>query len=155
MLARGAWSATVRGIMVRSLHKFFVGLLVLAGVFGSIRAEEVKPSPPPELVAPVATPTLPEAVVQGVKEPVGVWVIPVKEAISKPVFYVIRRGLKQAETAGAKAVVLDMDTPGGELGVTLEIMEALDKFSGETLVYVNDEAISAGAIISSVADEIH
>ncbi len=87
--------------------------------------------------------------------PVGVWVIPVRDVIAKPVFYVIRRGLKQAEEAGAKAVVLDMNTPGGELGVTLEIMKALDKFSGDTLVYVNDEAISAGAIISSVADEIH
>lgn len=84
-----------------------------------------------------------------------VWVIPVREQIAKPVLYVIRRGLKQAEAAGATAVVLDMNTPGGELGVTLKIMEALDKFSGETLVYVNQEAISAGAIISSVADEIH
>ncbi|MEN9841854.1 MAG: hypothetical protein RL376_1654, partial [Verrucomicrobiota bacterium] len=31
----------------------------------------------------------------------------------------------------------------------------LDKFEGQTLVYVNKEAISAGAIISSVVDEIH
>jgi membrane-bound serine protease (ClpP class) len=48
-----------------------------------------------------------------------------------------------------------METPGGQLGVTLEIMEALDRFEGETLVYVNKEAISAGAIIASVVDEIH
>ncbi len=82
-------------------------------------------------------------------------VIPVRDAIAKPVLYVIRRGLKEAQAAGMRAVVLDMETPGGALGVTLEIMEALDKFEGETLVYVNKEAISAGAIISSVADEIH
>lgn len=135
--------------MVRSLRKF-LGLAVLMGICGSIRAEEGKLPAPVMPVAPVA-----ELAVNPVEETVRVWVIPVREAIAKPVFYVIRRGLKQAEAAGAKAVVLDMDTPGGELGVTLEIMEALDKFSGETLVYVNDEAISAGAIISSVADEIH
>lgn len=82
-------------------------------------------------------------------------VIPVRDPIAKPVLYVIRRGLKEAQSEGMRAVVLDMETPGGELGVTLEIMEALDKFDGQTLVYVNKEAISAGAIISSVADEIH
>ena len=82
-------------------------------------------------------------------------VIPVRDVIAKPVLYVIRRGLKEAQAEGMRAVVLDMETPGGELGVTLDIMEALDKFDGETLVYVNKEAISAGAIISSVADEIH
>jgi len=86
---------------------------------------------------------------------VRVKVIPVREAIAKPILYVIRRGLKEAQAEGMRAVVLDMETPGGELGVTLEIMEALDKFEGETLVYVNKEAISAGAIISSVTDEIH
>jgi membrane-bound serine protease (ClpP class) len=48
-----------------------------------------------------------------------------------------------------------METPGGDLGTTLEIMAALDKFEGETIVYVNKEAISAGAIISSAADEIY
>ena len=82
-------------------------------------------------------------------------IIPVREVIAKPVLYLIRRGLKEAQADGVRAVVLDMETPGGELGVTLDIMEALDKFEGETLVYVNNEAISAGAIISSVADEIH
>ncbi len=82
-------------------------------------------------------------------------VIPVRDPIAKPVLYVIRRGLKEAQAEGMRSVVLDMETPGGELGVTLEIMEALDRFEGETLVYVNKEAISAGAIISSVVDEIH
>lgn len=85
----------------------------------------------------------------------SVLVIPIREGIGRPILYVLRRGLKEAQAAGARAVVIDMDTPGGELGTTLEIMEALDKFDGETLVYVNKEAISAGAIISSVTDEIH
>ncbi len=86
---------------------------------------------------------------------VGVLVIPIRDAIGRPILYVLRRGLKEAQAAGAGAVVIDMETPGGELGTTLEIMEALDKFDGETLVYVNKEAISAGAIISAVTDEIH
>lgn len=87
--------------------------------------------------------------------PARVKVIPIRDAIGKPILYVLRRGLKEAQAEKMQAVVLDMETPGGELGVTLEIMEALDKFDGETLVYVNAEATSAGAIIASVADEIY
>jgi membrane-bound serine protease (ClpP class) len=99
--------------------------------------------------------SLAEPVKAAADGPVRVKVIPVRDAIGKPILYVLRRGLKEAQAQGMKAVVIDMETPGGELGVTLEIMEALDKFEGETLVYVNKEAISAGAIISSVADEIY
>ncbi len=90
-----------------------------------------------------------------VREHAKVKVIPVREAIGRPVLYVLRRGLKEAQAEGMRAVVIDMETPGGELGVTLEIMEALDRFDGETVVYVNKEAISAGAIIASVADDIY
>ncbi|MEO0054984.1 MAG: hypothetical protein RLZZ50_931 [Verrucomicrobiota bacterium] len=103
-------------------------------------------------VAAVAPPVI-EPTTSGA--PAKVKVIPVREAISKPVLYVIRRGLKEAQEQGMKAVILDMETPGGELGVTLDIMEALDRFEGQTLVYVNKEAISAGAIISSVADRVY
>tara|TARA_Y100001934_G_scaffold281535_1_gene391571 strand:- start:3750 stop:5258 length:1509 start_codon:yes stop_codon:yes gene_type:complete len=81
-------------------------------------------------------------------------VIPVREQIGPPTFDILRRGLKDAILAEAEVVILDMETPGGELGVTLEIMEALDRFDGKTIVYVNKEAISAGAYISIAADEI-
>ena len=84
-----------------------------------------------------------------------VYVIPVHDEIAKPTLYIIRRGLKEAIDRKADAVVLDMDTPGGEMGVTLEIMEALQKFPGQTLAYVNKEAMSAGAFISAAAGEIY
>lgn len=87
--------------------------------------------------------------------PTKVVVIPVQDAITEPVLYVIRRGLKQAIDNDVKLVVLDMKTPGGAVNVTLEIMEALDKFDGRTVTFVNDEAISAGAIIASVTDDIY
>ena len=81
-------------------------------------------------------------------------VIPIRDQIGPPILDILRRGLKDAILAEADLVVLDMETPGGELGVTLEIMEALDRFEGTTMVYVNKEAISAGAYISIAADEI-
>lgn len=84
-----------------------------------------------------------------------VLVIPVQGAIDKPVLYVLRRGLKEAIDRGTAMVVLDMDTPGGRLDVTFDIMEALGRFEGVTATFVNNEAISAGAFISAMTDEIY
>lgn len=87
-------------------------------------------------------------------ERVKVYVIPIRDQIGAPILDILRRGLKDAIRADVDVVILDMDTPGGELGVTLEMMEALDRFDGRTIVYVNKEAISAGAYISIAADDI-
>lgn len=82
-------------------------------------------------------------------------VIPIRDQITEPILYIVRRGLKEAIDNDVKLVVLDMDTPGGAVSVTLEIMEALDKFDGRVLTFINDEAISAGAIIAAVTDDIY
>ncbi len=97
-------------------------------------------------------------------EPVGVpvvaakkavvYVIPVQGEINTPTFYIIRRGLKEAMAQKADAVLLDMNTPGGALSATFDIMEAIGKFQGETVTYVNKEAMSAGAFISATTGEI-
>jgi membrane-bound serine protease (ClpP class) len=84
----------------------------------------------------------------------GVYVIPVREQIDSAVLYIIRRGIKEAIEQEADAVILDMKTPGGSLGTTLEIMEAIAKFPGTTITYVNNEAMSAGAFISATTEEI-
>ena len=85
----------------------------------------------------------------------SVVIIPVREQIDSPSLFIIRRGLKEAIEQKAQVIVLDMKTPGGSAQTTLEIMEALDKFPGRTITYVNDEAGSAGAIIAAVTDDIY
>jgi membrane-bound serine protease (ClpP class) len=85
---------------------------------------------------------------------VTVYVLPVREEIARPVLYILRRGLKEAIEKKADAVVLDMETPGGALDVTFEIMEALGKFPGQTITFVDKEAVSAGAFISATTQEI-
>lgn len=84
-----------------------------------------------------------------------VYVIPIKDEINRPTFYILRRGLKEAIAQQADVVLLDMNTPGGALDVTFEIMEALEKFPGQKLTFVDREAMSAGAFISAVTDEIY
>jgi membrane-bound serine protease (ClpP class) len=84
--------------------------------------------------------------------------IPIRDQIGSPILNILRRGLKDAIKANADIVVIDMDTPGGELGVTLEIMqeiiESFDRFDGPIITYVNREAISAGAYIAIATNEI-
>ena len=91
-------------------------------------------------------------------KPALAYVIPIKDQIGPPILDILRRGLKDAIREDAKVVILDMDTPGGELGVTLEIMqeiiESLEKFEGKIITYVNPEAISAGAYIAIATSEI-
>ncbi|WP_414663991.1 NfeD family protein [Horticoccus sp. 23ND18S-11] len=83
-----------------------------------------------------------------------VYVIPVRDQIGSPILYIIRRGLKEAIDQKADAVILNMKTPGGALDTTFEIMEAIGKFPGTTITYVNNEAMSAGAFISATTQEI-
>jgi membrane-bound serine protease (ClpP class) len=85
---------------------------------------------------------------------VTVYVVPVREEIAQPVLYILRRGLKEAIEKKADAVVLDMKTPGGALDVTFDIMGDLEKFEGQTITFVDNEAASAGAFISATTQEI-
>ncbi|MCF7676105.1 MAG: hypothetical protein K9N23_22985 [Akkermansiaceae bacterium] len=102
-------------------------------------AEVTQPAPPPAATGPRAK----------------VVIIPIREAIDKPMLYVLRRGLKEAIQRHADTVVLDMDTLGGRIDVTYDMLEALAKFPGRTVTYVNDKAISAGSLISAGTDDIY
>jgi membrane-bound serine protease (ClpP class) len=75
-------------------------------------------------------------------------VIPIKGEITKAQFFFIRRGLKEAEAAKADAVILDMDTYGGELDSASQIMEALLGTSVPTITYIDTNAGSAGALVA-------
>jgi membrane-bound serine protease (ClpP class) len=83
-----------------------------------------------------------------------VYVIPIREEISTPLTYLVRRGVKQAIEAKADLLLLDMDTNGGRLDSTEEIISSLNQFKGETVTYVNKKAFSAGAFISVATQKI-
>ncbi|MDP1578707.1 MAG: hypothetical protein Q8M02_00410 [Candidatus Didemnitutus sp.] len=145
---------------------------VMMAACGVLHAQAPTPAATTPDAAPVSamvesTPdAVPAATPEGTPEiaPVKVWptrakkavayVIPVQEQIGKPTFYIIRRGLKEAIAQNADVVILDMKTPGGALDSTFEIMEALTKFPGHTVTFVDDQAISAGAFISATTEEI-
>ncbi|MDP0497142.1 MAG: NfeD family protein [Verrucomicrobiota bacterium JB024] len=84
-----------------------------------------------------------------------VYVVPIKGAIGPPQLYILRRALKDAIANGVETVILQMDTPGGRVDTTLEMMEALDNFEGETITFVDKDAISAGSYIAVATDAIY
>src|SRR5206468_10864121 len=83
-----------------------------------------------------------------------VYVLPLREAIMPPLVYLVRRGVKEAMDAKADLLVLDMDTNGGRVDVTEDIIEILNNFKGQTATYVNRKAFSAGAFISVATQKI-
>lgn len=82
-------------------------------------------------------------------------IIPIRDQIAHPELFILRRGLKTAITEGADTVILDMNTPGGRVDVTFDMVKAIQKFPGKVYTYVNDEATSAGALIAAGTDEIY
>ncbi len=135
-------------------HLFALFCLLATPLFAAYEKGTATPAPasPPPAEAVEAKPDAAKPPAPG-GTPVRVVVIPVREQIADPVLFILRRGLKAA--GKDDLVVLDMKTPGGALGTALEMMEALDRFEGRTATYVNDEAISAGAFISAVTDDIY
>ncbi|HSH96297.1 MAG TPA: hypothetical protein VK968_19275, partial [Roseimicrobium sp.] len=84
-----------------------------------------------------------------------VYVIPIREDIMPPLTYMVRRGVKEAMAARADLLVLDMETNGGRVDVTEEIIQIIGQFKGRTVTFVNRKAFSAGAFISVGTQQIY
>lgn len=104
----------------------------------------------------LATPGLAPAVAaQEVAAPPGpVYRIPVTGTVEMGLAPFIQRSLKEAEKAGASAVILDMDTPGGRVDAAEQIADALRDTDVPTYTFVNRRAYSAGALIALATDGI-
>lgn len=76
--------------------------------------------------------------------------------INQANFEFMERALLKADRDGAKAVVFDMDTPGGLVWQTSELMlETLVKLKTPVYTYVNTRAISAGSLVAAATDAIY
>lgn len=75
---------------------------------------------------------------------------------SKQGFGYISRIMKQASEDKARAIIFDLNTPGGLAWETSELMMNLLKSTDiATYAFVNNKAISAGALISVACDTIY
>lgn len=65
------------------------------------------------------------------------------------------RVLTDAEQAGASAVLLEIDTPGGRLDAVLQMQDALVGAQVRTIAFVDRMALSAGALTTIAAEDIY
>jgi membrane-bound serine protease (ClpP class) len=75
-------------------------------------------------------------------------VVPLDGEISPPLLLFLRRVVKAAETAGAGAIVIEMNTYGGRLDTASEITGVLNRTTIPTYTFINTNAGSAGALIA-------
>src|SRR5687768_13284167 len=85
----------------------------------------------------------------------SIYRVPVNGVIELGLAPFIARSLKEAEKAGARAVVLDIETPGGRVDAAQQIVNALKESKIPTYAYVNRRAFSAGAMIALATDGIY
>jgi len=85
----------------------------------------------------------------------NVAVIPITGPIDRYVAVSVERRLALAEESGADAVVIELDTPGGEVGAVLEICNMIKSSARPVSAWVNPDAYSGGAIIALACEEIY
>lgn len=81
--------------------------------------------------------------------------IPVTGVVELGLAPFIERSLEEAAAVGARAVILDMDTPGGRIDAAERIADALRDSPVPVYTLVNRRAISAGALIALSTDRIY
>jgi len=88
-------------------------------------------------------------------EPSIVYIIPIKKTIEPALLYVIRRGVDEAVRNDAKAIIFEMDTPGGQLNATEGIISVITHTDIPIYTFVENDAYSAGAIIALSTPHIY
>ena len=83
-----------------------------------------------------------------------VYVAPIEGIIDLGLAPFVQRVLREAHAARAVAVVLDINTFGGRVDAAVVIRDALLRSPVRTVAFVNQRAISAGALISLAAETI-
>ena len=83
------------------------------------------------------------------------YIIPVTGVIELGIAPFIERALEEARAAGAEVAVLELETPGGRVDAAQRIVNAVENAEVPVLAYVNQRALSAGAMIALAADQVY
>jgi membrane-bound serine protease (ClpP class) len=122
-----------------------LALSPLAAAYRQPGAAEASAAPAPSS-APMVVPAARRAK--------NVAVIPIKGEIDRVTSASVRRRIAEAQAASAEAIVLEIDTPGGTLGATFEICEAIESAKVPVVAWINGLGFSAGTYIALACREI-
>ena len=85
----------------------------------------------------------------------SVYVIPIKENIMPATWRIVRNCMADAKSRNSDLIVIEMNTYGGVLTEADSIRTALLNSDIPVVVFINNQAVSAGALISIAADSIY
>lgn len=83
-----------------------------------------------------------------------VYILPIEGQVKSIMMTLFKRGLAEAEEKKADLVLLEMDTPGGELSIAEEISLILLGAKVPTATWIKNEGLSAGMLIAISTDKI-
>jgi membrane-bound serine protease (ClpP class) len=84
-----------------------------------------------------------------------VYVVSITGTIDLGLAPYLDRVLEEAAEAGAQAVLLEIDTPGGRLDAVLQMRDSLLASQVPTIAFVNRTAFSAGALVAIASEQIY
>ncbi len=84
-----------------------------------------------------------------------VMLLPMTDRIQAGLVPYTSRVLRDAETQGAAAVIVRIDTPGGRADAAMQLRDALLKTPVQTIAFIDTKAYSAGALIALACDRIY
>jgi membrane-bound serine protease (ClpP class) len=84
-----------------------------------------------------------------------VYEITIDNEVEMGLYQYMKRGFEEAKESHAKAIILNMHTPGGSVSAATEIGKLIDQSDIPVIVFINSNAHSAGAYIALHADQIY
>lgn len=83
-----------------------------------------------------------------------VYEISIENEVEKGLYQYLKRGFEEAKQNNAKAIILEIHTPGGFVDAAEDIGMLMDETELPIIAFINSKAHSAGAYIALHADEI-
>lgn len=81
--------------------------------------------------------------------------VPINGVIELGLAPFVERAIQEAAAAHARAIILDIETPGGRVDAAERIVDAVQESGIPVYAFVNSRAFSAGAMIALAAHEIY
>ncbi len=85
----------------------------------------------------------------------AVHVVDISEVIDLGLAPYLERVIGEADEAGAAAVLLEIDTPGGRLDAVVQMRDTLLDSPVPTIAFIDRSALSAGALIALASETIY
>ena len=86
--------------------------------------------------------------------PSPVYVVPVTGTVDAGMMTFINRAFAEAEENNAAAILLEINTPGGFVWAVIAIRDTINSSNIPVIAFVDGGAISAGALIALISDEL-